>query len=70
VQKGGSSLGGGSSKMLKHYIEFFTYVASHKTKLLDALNTTFLASLILGLKALNNDIELPSVVKQNKPKGL
>jgi hypothetical protein len=70
MQKGGSSLGVSSLKMLKHYIEFSTYVASYRTRLLDALNTTFLASLILSSKALNNDIELPSIVKQNKPKGL
>jgi hypothetical protein len=56
--------------MLEHYINFFIYVVSYKTKLLDALNTTFLAFLILSLKALNNDIKSPSAAKQSKPKGL
>jgi hypothetical protein len=55
--------------MLKHYIDFSIHVVSHKTRLLDALNTTFSAFLILSLKALNNDIKSPSAVKQNKPKG-
>jgi hypothetical protein len=56
--------------MLKHYINFFIHVVSYKTRLLDALNITFLAFLIPGLKALNNDIKLPFAAKQSKPKGL
>jgi hypothetical protein len=37
-------------------IKIYTYAASYKIKLLDALNTTSFASLIASFKASNNDI--------------
>jgi hypothetical protein len=55
--------------MLRHYINFFTYVVFCKTRLLDALNITFLAFLLPSLLALNNNIKLPFVIRQNKLKN-
>jgi hypothetical protein len=47
-------------------IKIYTHAASHKTKLLAALNTTSSASLMAGFKAFNNDIKWLFDVRQNK----
>jgi hypothetical protein len=47
----------GFFEMQSKSIEIYTYAASHKTKLLTALNTTSSASLMAGFKASDNDIK-------------
>ena len=56
--------------MLRYYINFSTYIVFYKTRLLNALNITFLAFLLLSLLALNNSIKLSFIIRQNKLKNL
>jgi hypothetical protein len=44
--------------MQSRSIKIYTYTASYKMKLLNALNTTSSASLMAGFKAFDNDIIL------------